>query len=62
MKLHWWIAGVVFVVASGVIVLKCYTESKEKFFCSVDNSNKMNYTKSQADLYGSDFECTEFII
>jgi len=50
------------VVASGVIVLKCYTESKEKFFCSVDNSNKMNYTKSQADLYGSDFECTEFII
>ena len=62
MKLHWWIAGAIVAVASGVLVMKHFTESRDKDFNLVDNSNGKNYAEFPADIYESEFEGTEFII
>ncbi len=62
MKLHWWIVGTIAVIASGVLVMKHFTESKEKYPRLVDNNNEKNYDEFPADIYGSEFEGTEFLI
>jgi predicted small secreted protein len=62
MKLRWWIAGTIVVVASGVLVMKHFTESKDKYFRLVDNNNEKNYDEFPADIYESEFEGTEFLI
>jgi hypothetical protein len=62
MKLRWWIAGTIVVVASGVLVMKHFTESKDKYFRLVDKNNEKNYDEFPADIYESEFEGTEFLI
>jgi hypothetical protein len=62
MKLRWWIAGTIIMVASGVLVLKHFTESREKSLRLVDNNNEKNYNEFPADTYESEFEGTEFLI
>jgi hypothetical protein len=62
MKLHWWIAGAIVAVASGVLVMKHFSESRDKYFDLVDNSNGNNYAEFPSDIYESEFEGTEFII
>ncbi len=61
MKLHWWIAGAV-VVASGVLIMKHITESKENIFNLIDYGDNKNYAEFPADIYESEFEGTEFLI
>jgi hypothetical protein len=62
MKLHWWIAGFIVAVASGVLVMKHFTNSKDKYFDLMDKSNENNCGGYPTDINESEFEGTEFII
>jgi hypothetical protein len=62
MKLRWWIVGTIAVIASGVLVMKHFAESKEKYPHPVDNNNEKNYDEFPTDIYESEFEGTEFLI
>ncbi len=62
MKLHWWIVGTVAALVSGMLVVKHFTESKEKYLLLVDNNNEKNYNEFTTDSYESEFEGTEFLI
>jgi hypothetical protein len=62
MKLHWWIAGTIVVVASSMLFMKHYTENKGKYLRFVDDNNEKNYDEFPADIYESEFEGIEFLI
>jgi predicted small secreted protein len=62
MKLRWWIVGTIAVIASGMLVMKHLTESKEKYFRLVDNNNEKKYDEFPVDVFESEFEGTEFLI
>jgi predicted small secreted protein len=62
MKLRWWIIGTIAAIASGVLIMKHFAESKEKYLRLVDNNNEKNYDEFPADIYESEFEGTEFLI
>jgi predicted small secreted protein len=62
MKLRWWIVGTIAAVASCVLVIKHFAESKDKYLRLVDNNNEKNYDEFPADIYESEFEGTEFLI
>jgi hypothetical protein len=62
MKLHWWIVGTIIAIASGALVVKHFTESKEKYPRPVDNNNEKNYNEFTMDNSESEFEGTEFLI
>ena len=62
MKLRWWIAGTIAAVASGILVMKHFAEDKEKYLRLVDNNNEKNCDEIPLDIYGSEFEGTEFLI
>ena len=62
MKLRWWIVGTIAVIASCMLVMKHFVESKEKYPHLVDNNNEKNYDEFPADIYESEFEGTEFLI
>jgi predicted small secreted protein len=62
MKLRWWIVGTIVAVASGVLVVKHFSESKEKYLRLVSNNNEKNYSEFPADIYKSEFEGTEFLV
>ena len=62
MKLHWWIAGAVIAVASGVLVMKHFTENRDKYLDFVDNGKENNCAEFPADIYESEFEGTEFLV
>jgi hypothetical protein len=62
MKLRWWMVGTFAAVACGVLVMKHFTESKEKYLYRLDNNNEKNYDEFPTNIYESEFEGTEFLI
>jgi hypothetical protein len=62
MKLRWLIVGTIAAVAGGVLVVKHFSENKEKYIRFTENENETNYREFSADSYESEFEGTEFLI
>jgi hypothetical protein len=62
MKLRWWIVGTFAMAASGVLVMKHFAGSKEKYLRLFDTNDEKNYIEFPADIYESEFEGTDFLI